>query len=94
MDIPLYSKTTPIVASGYQAKHPRQVLLNQREITRIVSSMKQGSGMVLIPLELFEANNRRIKIKIGLAKRRKKIEKKQILKERDIAQSMRRTGER
>lgn len=89
MDIPLYSKTQQSLVPGYIPKHPRQLLLTQREITRLVASTKK-TGLTLIPLELFEASNRRIKIKIGLAKLRKKVEKKQILKERDIDSQMRR----
>lgn len=93
MDIPLYSKTQQSLVPGYIPKHPRQLLLNQREITRLVASTKK-TGLTIVPLELFEASNRRIKIKIGLAKLRKKIEKKQILKEKDIEKAIRRNGER
>ena len=93
MDIPLYSKTQQSLVPGYIPKHPRQLLLNQKEITRLVASTKK-TGLTIVPLELFEASNRRIKIKIGLAKLRKKIEKKQILKEKDIEKAIRRNGER
>ena len=75
MDIPLYSKTQQSLVPGYIPKHPRQLLLNQREITRLVASTKK-TGLTIVPLELFEASNRRIKVKIWLAKLRKKIEKK------------------
>ena len=88
MDIPLYSKTQQSLVPWYIPKHPRVLLLNQKEITRLVTSTKK-TGLTIIPLELFEASNRRIKIKIGLAKIRKKVEKKQILKEKDIDQQMR-----
>lgn len=90
MDIPLYSKTQHNLAPGYLPKHPRNLLLNAREITRIASQIKQWWGIVVIPLEVFEASNRRIKLKIWLAKRRRKVEKKQILKEKDTDRQMRR----
>lgn len=90
MDIPLYSKTQQSLVTWYIPKHPRFLLLNSKEITRIVASVKQWSGMVIIPLELFESSNRRIKLKIGLAKLRRKVEKKQILKEKDTDRQMRR----
>ena len=89
MDIPLYSKTQHNLASGYIPKRSRGLLLNQKELTRIYASMKQWNGMTLIPLELFEATNRRLKIKIWLGKIRRKVEKKQILKEKDIDRQMR-----
>ena len=89
MDIPLYSKTQHTFAPGYLPKRPRWLLLNQKELTRIYSKLKQGNGMVVIPLEVFEANNRRLKLKIGIGKIRRKVEKKQILKERDTNKMMR-----
>lgn len=42
----------------------------------------------MVALELFEAKNRRLKLKIWLAKLRRKVEKKQILKEKDTERQM------
>lgn len=89
MDIPLYSKTAYVLAPGYIPKRPRLLLLNTKELTKIYSSLKQWWGYTIIPLELFEAKNRRLKIKIWLAKLRRKVEKKQILKEKDTDRQMR-----
>lgn len=89
MDIPLYSKTSYVLAPWYVPKRPRWLLLNHKELTKIYSSLKQGWGYTIIPLELFEANNRRLKLKIWLAKLRRKVEKKQILKEKDTERQMR-----
>lgn len=90
MDIPLYSKTQHNLAPWYIPKRPRWLLLNQKELTRIYASLKQGWGYTIIPLDLFETKNRRLKLKIGLAKLRRKVEKKQILKEKDTERQMRR----
>jgi SsrA-binding protein len=46
--------------------------------------------MVLIPLELFLTQKGLIKIKLGLGKLMRKIEKKQVLKEKDIDRQMKR----
>ncbi len=88
MNIPLYSKTSPVVAHGYEPKRSRSLLVNHRERTKIASQLKQGN-YTLIPLELIELKNRRIKIMVWLAQRRRKVEKRQILKERDISKEMR-----
>ena len=90
MDIPLYTKTQHNLAPGYLPKRPRWLLLNRQELTRIYATLKQWWWYTLIPLELFEAKNRRIKMKIGLGKLRRKVEKKQILKEKDTDRMMRR----
>jgi SsrA-binding protein len=41
-----------------------------------------------VPLEVFIALNGRIKLKIGIGKLLRKVEKKQILKEKDIKREM------
>jgi tmRNA-binding protein len=45
--------------------------------------------MVALALEVFTTKSGFIKVKIGIGKLRKKIEKKQILKERSIEKEMR-----
>lgn len=54
MDIPLYSKTAPILAPSYQPKAPRKLLLTKREIAKIASALDKP-GMVLLPLEVYIA---------------------------------------
>ncbi|MDR0859520.1 MAG: SsrA-binding protein [Candidatus Peribacteria bacterium] len=88
MDIPLYGKTSPLLVPGYQAKRKRKLLITKRELARLASSMDK-SGMVSLALEVFVTKSGFIKVKIGLGKLRKKIEKKQILKERSIEKEMR-----
>ena len=87
MDIPLYSKTAPILAPSYLPKAPRKLLLTKREITKIAAALDKP-GMVLLPLEIYIAKWGFIKLKIWLWKLYKKIEKKQILKEKDIKKQM------
>lgn len=87
MDIPLYGKTSPVLVPNYQAKAPRKLLLTKREITKIAAALDKP-GMVLLPLEVYIAKGGFIKLKLGLGKLYKKIEKKQILKERDIKKQM------
>ncbi|MDR3168664.1 MAG: SsrA-binding protein [Candidatus Peribacteria bacterium] len=88
MDIPLYAKTSPLLVPGYQSKRKRKLLVNKRELSRIASTMDK-SGMVALALEVVTTQNGFVKVKIGLGKLRRKIEKKQILKERSIEKEMR-----
>lgn len=87
MDIPLYEKTSPIFAPHYQAKGKRKLLLNKREIAKIAAALDKP-WMVLLALEVGIAKGGFIKIKLGLGKLYKKVEKKQILKEKDIKKQM------
>ena len=59
------------------------MLLKKAEISKLITKTNK-TGLALIPLELRENKYGIIKLTIGLAKLRKKAEKKQVLKERDI----------
>jgi SsrA-binding protein len=87
MDIPLYEKTSPKLVPHYQARGIRTLLINKKEMSKIVSATTK-TGHRLIPLELWETSRGRLKLKIGLSKLKKKVEKKSVLKERDQIRDM------
>ncbi|MEY3197818.1 MAG: SsrA-binding protein [Candidatus Parcubacteria bacterium] len=82
MDIPLYERTSPKLVPYYEAKGNRNLLVHKRELAKIVSATTK-TGHRIIPLELRENTRGWLKLKIGIAKLRKKVEKKSVLKERD-----------
>lgn len=84
MDIPLYAKTNPDSVPGYEAKGRRKLLVNQKELAKIAAATTK-TGLTIIPLQVWENKFRIIKVKIGIGKLRKKVEKKQLLKDRDTA---------
>ena len=86
MDIPLYAKTSPIMVPGYDSKWKRKLLITQKELAKI--SMFADKSYTIIPLEVFVNKNRLIKLKIWIWRLMRKVEKKQILKERDIKRQM------
>lgn len=87
MDIPLYEKTSYALVSGYQSKGKRKLLITKKELAKVSSALDK-SGTVIIPLEIFINKRGLIKLKIGVAKLIRKVEKKQILKEKDIKKQM------
>jgi SsrA-binding protein len=87
MDVPLYEKTTSKVAGNYQPKWRRVLLANTLERAKIVSKTTK-TWLAIVPLEVFISLNGRIKLKIGIGKLLRKVEKKQILKEKDIKREM------
>ncbi|MCK9467201.1 MAG: SsrA-binding protein SmpB [Candidatus Absconditabacterales bacterium] len=87
MDIPLYKKTSPILAPGYQAKRDRKLLVKKRELAKI-SALTDKSGNTIIPLKIYLNHKGFIKLEVGIGKLMRKIEKKQILKEKDIKREM------
>ncbi|PCI74141.1 SsrA-binding protein [Candidatus Dependentiae bacterium] len=62
----------------------RDLLLNKREINKIIGSISR-KGLTLIPLSLYFNKRGYIKLEIGVGKHKKLINKKQQIKDRDIA---------
>ena len=87
MDVPLYEKTSHALVPGYQPKGRRKLLITMKEMGKI-SAMLSKPGTTIIPLEVFISKTWLIKLKIWIGKLMKKVEKKQILKERDVKKQM------
>lgn len=89
MDIPLYEKTSHALVPGYEAKGKRKLLITKKELAKISPALDK-SGTVIIPLEIYINKRGLIKLKVGIGRMMRQIEKKQILKERDIKKQMER----
>jgi len=87
MDIPLYEKTSHALVPGYQPKGKRKLLITKKELAKVSSALDK-SWTTIIPLEIFINKRGLIKIKIWVAKLMRKVEKKQVLKDRDIKTEM------
>ena len=65
---------------GYLPTQSRKLLLNKAEINQLLGKEK---GLTIIPLEIYQAQRGLLKIKLGLAKPRKKGDKREYLKNRE-----------
>lgn len=61
----------------------RKLLLNKKEILEISNSLKQA-GLTSVPLDLYTTDQGLIKLKIAIVKGRKKFDKRNKIKERDL----------
>ncbi|PID76828.1 MAG: SsrA-binding protein [Deltaproteobacteria bacterium] len=72
---------------------PRKLLLNKREIRKLIGKLKE-KGLALIPLKIYFKENGRAKVELGLARGKKQYDKRAALKEkqsnREMARAMRR----
>ncbi|ALP52767.1 SsrA-binding protein [Candidatus Tenderia electrophaga] len=66
----------------------RKLLLNRREIDRLVGAVER-QGYTIVPIALYWKNNR-VKVEIGLAKGKQSHDKRATLKERDWAREKQR----
>ena len=65
----------------YDPTHSRRLLLNKHEINSLIGKAK---GLIIVPLEIFQNQRGFIKITIGLGRARKKLDKRAIIKKREI----------
>jgi SsrA-binding protein len=70
-----------------EPRRKRKLLLHRQEINRLIGQVSQ-KGFTLIPLELYFKNSW-AKVKLGLAKRKKIYDKREILRQRDLEREMR-----
>ncbi|MBI5022723.1 MAG: SsrA-binding protein SmpB [Candidatus Magasanikbacteria bacterium] len=74
---------------GYEPTQNRKLLLKKSEINRLTGQKDQG-GLTIIPLKLYTKHHR-IKLQIGLGRGRKKFDKREMIKKRDINREVKRT---
>ncbi len=74
--------------ADYNEERQRKLLLNKKEINYLIGKTKT-KGFSLIPLKIYD-NNGRIKLEFGLAKGKKKYDKKEKIKKRDVEREVNR----
>lgn len=85
-DIPPYQvKNTP---ESYERTRARKVLLTKKEI-KILADAESKKGTTIVPISLFPKGSK-IKIEIGIARGKKKFDKRETIKKRDTEREMRR----
>lgn len=73
---------------GHDPLRPRKLLLHRRELDRI-SSRVEERGLTLVPLRLYFKNGK-VKMELALAKGRTKVDKRQVIREREQRREMER----
>jgi SsrA-binding protein len=67
----------------------RKLLLHKKEIRKIESKLKE-KGYTLIPLRMFMNSKNFVKMEIGLAKGKKLHDKRESIKQKDVAREIKR----
>ena len=68
--------------NNYDPSRNRKLLVTKKEFNKISGSIKQG-GFTIIPLSLYFSEKGLAKLSCGIAKGKKKIDKRQSIKQRD-----------
>jgi len=83
---PYQPKNTP---EDYDPERPRKLLLQKKEIEEIAEAEKQ-KGLTVVPVMLYN-KGAFLKLKIATAKGKKKHDKREEIKKRDIERELRRS---
>ena len=78
-NIPEYSHGN---RENHESKRPRKLLLNQREINKLLGAVER-KGMTLVPLSVYFNRTGRAKVELALGKGRKSQDKREYIKDRD-----------
>jgi SsrA-binding protein len=85
-NIPPYQpKNTP---KDYNPERSRKLLLKKSEIKYLIGKTKQ-KGLTIVPLRVYNIRGK-IKLEIGLAKGKKKFDKRRVIKKRESEREIRR----
>ena len=68
--------------NNYDPNRSRKLLVKKKEFDKISGSIKQG-GFTIIPISLYFSDKGIAKLTCGIAKGKKKIDKRQSIKQRD-----------
>lgn len=79
-DVPIYQFARP---QGYDSRRSRKLLLHKKELLRLKVKMAAASGLTVAPVSCYN-KGALIKLEIALVKGRREVEKKKLVKERDI----------
>ena len=83
---PYQPKNTP---QGYDPNRTRKLLLTKKEIATLAAFEGQ-KGLTIVPISVYSKAGK-LKMRVGVARGRKKYDKRAVLKKRDTEREMRRT---
>ena len=67
---------------NHEPKRPRKLLVHRRELARLLGAITR-EGMTLVPLDIHFNPRGIAKVSLGLAKGKRKVDKRETMKERD-----------
>ena len=82
---PYQPKNTP---PDYNPERPRKLLLKKTEISHLIGKVRQ-KGLTLVPLRVYTKRGK-IKLEFGIAKGKKKADKRELIKKREVEREIRR----
>ena len=82
-NIPEYKQSAHF---NHQPRQPRKLLLHRRQMNRLLGAIRR-EGMTVVPLSIYFNERGRAKVELGLARGKRKVDKRQAEKQRDWQRS-------
>jgi SsrA-binding protein len=76
------------VSPSYDAERSRKLLLTKKEIAEI-EQKSERQGLTVVPIKLYNKKNK-LKLEIGIARGKKKQDKRESIKKRDVGREIER----
>ncbi len=76
------SEYAPAARSNHAPRRPRKLLLHKRERDKLLGKLRE-KGVTLVPLSLYFNERGMVKLELGLARGKKKADKRETEKQRD-----------
>jgi SsrA-binding protein len=83
--VSLYKKASTV--SDYDPTRSRKLLLKKSQIKKLIGK-KQEEGLTLVPIKIYTKNNL-VKLEFGVGRGKKKIDKRETIKKRDVDRKIR-----
>src|SRR5207253_8727934 len=71
---------------NHQPKRPRKLLLHRKQMNRLLGAIRR-EGVTVVPLSIYFNDRGRAKVELGLARGKRKADKRQAEKQRDWQRS-------
>lgn len=86
-NIPSFQKAN--IGDDFDPNRPRKLLLSKKQIAELYRHSEQ-QGLTVVPISLYNSG-RHIKLEIGVARGKKKADKRETIKKRDTERELRRS---
>lgn len=86
MHIPAYPKASLASLKNYNTERDRKLLLTKKEIAYLANKTDQ-KGLTIVPISVY-TTRRLIKVKIALVKGKRKFDKREDMKRRDVKRTI------
>ncbi len=80
------------ILGEYDPMRPRKLLVSKKELETLVNA-EESKGLTIVPISVYN-KGRFLKIDIGIGRGKKKFDKRQAIKKRDVERDIKRTLKR